>query len=165
MQQARVIARVQPCPPLCLAVALALLTAGCASTSTSGYGGRFALTQAECNQADSTVTCCLKQNPGQYERCGAVAPPAPQSQPNRLLPGRTEIGLPEAEAAPIPELPIAEEKERWRTDICIPHYEKCRSGRHDGRVWGESQCKACFDACMRHGFWPWQANDKPCPGA
>jgi len=27
-----------------------------------------------CNNTDSTVTCCLKQNPGQYERCGAEAP-------------------------------------------------------------------------------------------
>jgi hypothetical protein len=38
-------------------------------------------------------------------------------------------------------------------------------GSIDGRVWGESQCSACYAACMRYGFWPWQANGKPCPGA
>ena len=32
----------------------------------------------ECNQTDSTESCCLKKNPGQYERCGARAPPQRQ---------------------------------------------------------------------------------------
>lgn len=159
MQQAHVVGCGEPCRLVCLAVGLALLASGCVSTSASGYGGGFALTQAECNPSDSTVTCCLKQNPGQYERCGAVAPTTTQSQPNNLLPGRTE-----SEAAPLPEIPTAEEKQK-RRDICMEHYTKCRSGRHDGRVWGESQCKACYEACMRHGFWPLRADDKPCPGA
>lgn len=30
-----------------------------------------------CNNTDSTVSCCLKQNPGQYERCGAEGTPRP----------------------------------------------------------------------------------------
>ena len=56
-----------------LAVALAL---GCAGADAALAG--------ECNQSDSTVTCCLKQNPGQYEKCGAT-PPA-QQQPSTAEP-------------------------------------------------------------------------------
>jgi hypothetical protein len=162
MQQARVVGRIQPGRPVWLAIGLAVLASGCVSTSALRYGGGFALTQAECNQTDSTVTCCLKQNPGQYERCGAT-PPTEATRPNNLLPGRTE-----SEAAPIPELPTQEEKERWDRDICRPHYAKCiRAGGDSipGRKAGETQCQACYDACIRHGFWPWKANDKPCPGA
>ena len=163
MQQARGVSRGHLCRPVWLAIGLAVLASGCVSTSASGYGGGFALSYAECDQTDSTVTCCLKQNPGQYERCGAVAPTTTQSQPNNLLPGRTE-----SEAAPIPELPTEEEKERWRTDICLPRYEKCMNaggGSIPGRKKGETQCQACYDACMRHGYWPLRANEKPCPGA
>lgn len=162
MQQGRVVSRNPLCRPTWLAVGLAVLASGCVSTSASGYGGSFALTQAECNPTDSTVTCCLKQNPGQYERCGAT-PPTEATCPNYLPPGRTE-----SEATPIPALPTQEEQERWDKDICRPHYAKCiRAGGDsmDGRKWGETQCQACYDACMRHGFWPWEANDKPCPGA
>lgn len=152
MQQARVIGHSQRCCSILFAVGLTLLAAGCAHVG-------------ECNPTDNTVSCCLKEHPGEYERCAAVAPTTPQSQPNRLSPGRTEAGFPEAEAAPLPDLPTQDERERWEKDICLPHYEKCRSGRHDGRVWGESQCKACFAACMRYGYWPLRANGKPCPGA
>lgn len=34
----------------------------------------------ECDQSDSTVSCCLKKNPGQYERCGAEAPSSLQPE-------------------------------------------------------------------------------------
>lgn len=151
MQQARVVGHGQPYRSVILAAGLVLLATGCAHVG-------------ECNPTDNTVSCCLKEHPGEYERCAAVAPPTQQSQPSQLLPGRSEAALPEADAAPIPDLPTLDEKEKWR-DICMDHYMKCRSGRHDGRVWGESQCKACYEACMRHGFWPLRANEKPCPGA
>ena len=162
MHRARVSDRAQVLCPVWRTVGLAALASGCVSTSASGYGGGSALSSAECAQTDSTITCCLKQNPGQYERCGAVVPTTTQSQPNNLLPG-----LPESEATPIPELPTQKERERWDQDICRPHYVRCMEtgGRHDGRVWGESQCKACFAACMRYGFWPLRANAKPCLGA
>jgi len=156
MQQSRVAGCGQLCRPILFAVCLLLLAAaGCAHVG-------------ECNPTDNTVSCCLKEHPGEYERCAAVAPPTPQSQPNRPLPGRTEAGLPEADTAPIPDLPTQEEREQWEKDICRPHYAKCiRAGGDSikGRKKGETQCQACYDACMRHGFWPWQANDKPCPGA
>src|SRR5438552_1815844 len=28
-----------------------------------------------CDDSDSTISCCLKENPGQYERCGAEPRP------------------------------------------------------------------------------------------
>lgn len=147
---------------LLLSLAMTLLASGCVSTSTLGYAGGFALAQGECNQTDTTISCCLKQNPGQYERCGAAVPLEP-GRPNNLPPGS-----PESEASPIPELPTEEERERWRTDICEPHYAKCiraGGGSIEGRKSGETQCQACFDACMRYGYWPLRANGKPCPGA
>jgi hypothetical protein len=30
---------------------------------------------ASCNDTDSTISCCLKENPGQFERCGAEPRP------------------------------------------------------------------------------------------
>src|SRR5690349_9213085 len=36
---------------------------------------RDAIAQAaQCGPTDSTVSCCLKQHPGDYERCGALGP-------------------------------------------------------------------------------------------
>ena len=71
--------------------------AGCSSTQAAqqGTGGSgFADTTAqsgeavaqapECHQTDSTVSCCLKQHPGDYERCGATPPTQKPNQPNRL---------------------------------------------------------------------------------
>ncbi|NOK16442.1 hypothetical protein [Corallococcus carmarthensis] len=39
-----------------------------------GLGCGAAIISSECNQSDSTVSCCLKRHPGQYEACGADAP-------------------------------------------------------------------------------------------
>ena len=154
MHQARIVRSGHLCCLMVFAVGLALLSSGCAHVG-------------ECNPSDSTVSCCLKENPGQYERCTAVAPPSPQSQPNWVLPGQIATAQPESKAVPIPELPTQEERNRWDRDICRPRYAKCMEtgGRHDGRVWGESQCKACFAACMRYGYWPLRANEELCRGA
>lgn len=100
-------------------------------------------------------------NPGQHERCGATLP-TETVQSGYLTPEYVE-----SEAVPIPTLPPLEERERWERDICRPHYAKCIRAGGDGlkgRKWGETQCQACYDACMRHGFWPLRANDKLCPG-
>ncbi len=131
---------------LIMATVIAMvLASGCA-------GADAALADVECNQTDSTATCCLKMNPGQYERCGVTPPPQSAERIN----------------AAVPKLPTRAEKERWRKDICTPAYERCidaGGGSIEGRVWDETQCKACFEACMRYGSWPKEANDKPCPGA
>ncbi len=114
-------------------------------------GPDAALVDRECTQTDSTVTCCLKLNPGQYDRCGAPPPHPPTQRIN----------------AAIPKLPTRTDKEKWRKDICTPAYSRCieaGGGSTQGRVWDETQCKACFEACMRYGAWPQEANGKPCPG-
>lgn len=132
-----------------LVLPLAAIAAGllCACAAADAV-----LSDADCNQTDSTLTCCLRVHPGQYERCGA-APPAPSTE-------RVNVA--------IPRLPTRVEKEKWRKDICTPAYDRCiqvGGGSIEGRVWDETQCKACFDACMRYGEWPLEANGKPCPGA
>lgn len=131
--------------PFMATILTGMLASGCA-------GADAALADVECNQTDSTATCCLKMNPGQYERCGVTPPPQSAERIN----------------AAIPKLPTRKEKERWRKDICTPAYDRCidaGGGSIEGRVWDETQCKACFEACMRFGSWPKEANDKPCPGA
>lgn len=142
-------------------VAVLLFSVGCASTSTHNAGRTtLALTQAECNQSDSTVSCCLKRHPYEPERCGVEAPTRPP-QPIRLpSPGTTD-------SASADELPSPDERERWRRDICEPRYAKCIGKGGDsvpGRVYNETQCKACYDYCTRKGFWPHSANGKRCPG-
>lgn len=145
-----------------LAVVLASLVAACSSTSGAlrSQPG-FAQSPRQCNQTDSTVSCCLKKYPGQYERCGADVPePSPQ-KPNRIPPPVTQEP---DEAAP--SVPTQEEYERWR-QICEPRYAKCveaGGASIPGRVAKETQCKACYEACMRYGFWPYRANGKRCLG-
>jgi len=93
MQQARIVGRDPPCRLLEIVVGLTtLLATGCAHVG-------------ECDSSDSTSSCCVKTHPGEYERCGAVAPPVPQSQPNRLLPGRMEAELPKARRYQSPNCP------------------------------------------------------------
>ena len=156
------------CKSMCwsrvLAASLVSLVAACSSTN-SARRSQPVLAQSlqQCDQTDSTVSCCLKRFPGQYERCGADVPvPSPQ-KPNRLPPPGTE--MPD-EASP--SVPIDEEKERWLKEICEPGYAKCVAAGGDGtpgRVYNETQCKACFAACRRYGFWPYRANGKRCPGS
>ena len=133
-----------------------VLNSGCASTEAYSYGsGAFALDGAECNQTDSTVTCCLKQNPGQYERCGAT-PPA-QSEPINVGPP----GFGSGETAAQGE---SKDKKRKR---CLPDYVACidKIGLKPGGLSGTSQCQDCYDYCVGNGFWPLRVNKKPCPGA
>ena len=158
MHQSTVMTRNWRRPPLILAVVTSILGLGCSA-------GSYALDEGECDQTDSTVSCCLKQHPGEYERCAAMAPSTPQAQPNPLNPGRAEVGQPESVAVPIPELPTAEEMEK-RVERCTEYYSRCIEARggKPGRVHNETQCKACFDACKRYGYWPLRANGKICKG-
>ena len=67
----------------------------------------------------------------------------------------------------LPPLPSPKQKEKWETQ-CIAGYVRCidaGGGAIEGRVYGETQCRACRDACRRNrGKWPQEANGKPCPG-
>ena len=126
-----------------------LRASGCASTDAYRYGsGAFALNGAQCNQTDSTATCCLKQYPGQYERCGAT-PPA-QSAPIHVGPP----GLDSLEAAKQGE---SKDEKRKR---CLPDYVACidKIGLKQGGLSGTTQCKDCYDYCEQHGFWPLPTN-------
>ena len=61
---------------------MAVIIAGVLASGCAGVDA--VLADVECNQTDSTAACCLKMNPGQYERCG-VTPPA-QSEPINVGP-------------------------------------------------------------------------------
>jgi hypothetical protein len=94
-----------------------------------------------CNQTDSTVQCCLKQNPGQYERCGAV-PPEPKPEPRRPLPPPVDPDPPEK---PAPD------DEGWR-DQCINLYVRCKQDSWSSvRGWS---CYECFRNCQGQKEWP-----------
>jgi len=113
-----------------------------------------------CNQSDTTIQCCLKQNPGQYERCGAL-PPDPKPEPVRrpVPPVNVPVEQPD-------EDPPHETKER-----CSHAYAKCidlGGGKLPGRVAGQSRCSSCLDYCLANGFWPlaiysWTGQRMSCP--
>lgn len=94
-----------------------------------------------CNQGDSTVQCCLKQNPGQYERCGAV-PPDPKQEPRGPQ-------LPPIHPDP-PEKP-APDDEGWR-DQCINLYVRCK--QDNWRAIQGWSCYECLRNCQGQKEWP-----------
>ncbi len=66
----------------------------------------------------------------------------------------------------LPPIPTPEQQTEWR-ERCLDHYVRCKhtvKGEEWGRVFDESQCKACWEFCKRTGVWPDEANGKPCPG-
>jgi hypothetical protein len=116
-----------------------------------------AIAQAvECNQTDSSISCCLKQNPGQYARCGALPPrQAPKEAPKE---GKGPDKLP-------PILPPKERRERERK--CRDYYEQCiaRGGEYEKRgQHGQSVCQSCYDDCKGTGLWPADVNGFECLG-
>ena len=121
------------------------LASACASADSM-------LANGECNQTDSTVTCCLKRNPGQYERCGAT-PPVPSEPINIGPPGLFELAGPEASR---------EEQDKR----CADYYARCieMMGPRQGSLYGTTQCRDCFTYCSKNGFWPARVNRKKCPG-
>jgi hypothetical protein len=150
-----------------VAVVALLLASGCAGVEAYSHGtgafnpgagsfnhgtGVLALDWGKCDQSDSTVTCCLKNHPGQYERCGATPPKQPQpiNRPPPLL------------------RPPGEEENRYdeHENICLPRYVRCvdEIGLKPGSRAGTSQCQDCFEYCMKHGFWPARMNKQRCPG-
>ena len=116
-----------------------------------------AIAQAvECNQTDSSISCCLKQNPGQYERCGALPP---KQAPKRA---------PKEEKGPdkLPPIPTPEERSE-RERKCRDYYEQCiaRGGEYEKRgQHGHTICQSCYRDCRKTGSWPAEVNDFECLG-
>lgn len=143
----------------CVAVLGALvLLAGCSSTQaargTGGSGSEGAIAQSagECNQTDSTMTCCLKKHPGEYERCGAVAPRQRPKPSGNLLP-------PSA---------LTPKQRTKRKELCQEFYERCiAAGGEDVEqgTYGHTHCQSCFDECFKTGLWPAELEGEPCPGS
>jgi len=156
-------------------------TAGCSSTQaaypgTGGSGMAGAVPEerrdapaksgdaiaqpVECNQTDSTVSCCLKKNPGQYERCGAVAP----NQGAKQTPKRA----PKDDTGPVkpPPIPPPEER-RERERRCREFYYQCiaRGGEYEKRgQYGQTICQSCYEICKGSGSWPAEVNGFECLG-
>ncbi len=134
-----------------------------------------------CQPGDDTETCCLKEHPGAWERCtGKPGPtpkpdqpkpkeqPKPKDQPKpKKQPKPKDQPEPEQSPEPfLPPIPTPEQQMEWR-ERCLDHYVRCKhtvKGEEWGRVFDESQCKACWEFCKRTGVWPDEANGKPCPG-
>ncbi len=110
----------------------------------------------ECNQTDSTVSCCLKRHPGEYERCGAMAPKQPPKPPPKEKPTR----LP-------PLTDLTPEEAREREEMCRDIYYRCLDlgGAYEKRgMYGKSICQSCWQRCKAEGYWPQEVNDFPCLG-
>ena len=171
--------------PWCSAVGALLLCAGllvpagCSSTQAAqqGTGGSgFADTSAqhgnaiaqagpvECGPTDSTVSCCLKQHPGEYERCGAIPP---KQAPTRA-PKQTPKQAPQGEPEPRPPLTdLSPEDSRKREEKCREYWERCiaRGGEYEKRgQYGQTICRACWQRCRATGSWPDKVNDFECLG-
>lgn len=141
-----------------MAAVIALVVAsGCVGADATFVDG-------ECNQTDSTVSCCLKMNPGQYEKCGAT-PPTQQSSHAETKPSPTET------QSRGPQLLIDVSDDNAMTDeevdkMCREYYVRCieKRGLKINLQYGTSHCQSCFDLCRKKRYWPWSANGKRCPG-
>jgi hypothetical protein len=116
---------------------------------------------AQCGPTDSTVSCCLKQHPGDYERCGALDP--------TKAPTRAPQQAPQTD--PLPPLPpptsAAPPDKRKREQQCREYYHQCIAlgGEYEKRgQHGQSICKSCYDRCNAEGYWPNKVNDFECLG-
>jgi hypothetical protein len=119
-------------------------------------GGGPIAQSPECNQTDSTISCCLKKHPGEYERCGATAPKQPPKKPPKEKPKR----LP-------PLTDLTPEEAREREEQCRETYYRCLDlgGEYERRgMYGKTICQSCWQRCKAEGSWPQEVNDFPCLG-
>lgn len=121
----------------------------------AGLGGTFdgdahAIAQDPgCNQTDSTVSCCLKRHPGEYERCGAMPPKS--NRPNPYIPPSS----------------LTPKKRAERKEMCLDYYGRCiqAGGEYLERgTHGHTRCQSCYDECFKTGKWPKDIDGEPCPG-
>jgi hypothetical protein len=115
--------------------------------------GAIAQSAGECNQTDSTVSCCLKKHPGDYERCGAIRPnpTPPKDRPNPWLPPGS----------------LTPDQRTKRKKQCQEFYEDCIAvgGEFFPTFgYGSTHCQLCYDECYKTGQWPAEYQGDPCPG-
>jgi hypothetical protein len=140
------------------AILVQVLALGCA-------GADAVLMDGECNQTDSTVTCCLKMNPGQYEKCGVTPPTQQQPSTAETKPSPTET----QPRRPPPLIHVSDDDAMTDEEVdkmCREHYVRCieKRGLKINLQYGTSHCQGCFDLCRKKRYWPWSANGKRCPG-
>ncbi len=114
-----------------------------------------------CGPTDSTISCCLKNNPGAYARCGALEPMKAPTRAPKQAP-RTDPPLP----LPPPTDAVPPHK-RKREQQCRDYYHQCIAlgGEYEKRgQHGRTICKSCYDTCNAEGYWPDKVNDFKCLG-
>ena len=121
-----------------------------------------------CLPGDDTETCCLKEFPGQYERCMGVTPrggtPKGGTTPKQRPSPGPEEG-PQPGPGPVP--PLLPKDPRKREEACREYYDRCieRGGEYEKRgMFGRTICQSCYVTCRAEGYWPDQVNDLPCLG-
>src|SRR5437868_6671257 len=121
-----------------------------------------------CLPGDDTKTCCLKELPGQYERCMGVTPrggtPKGGTTPKQRPSPGPEEG-PQPGPGPVP--PLLPKDPRKREEACREYYDRCieRGGEYEKRgMFGRTICQSCYVTCRAEGYWPDQVNDLPCLG-
>jgi len=126
-------------------VVSAVLVGGCASTSSTHHQVLYlAQNVVECGPTDSTVSCCIKQHPGDPERCGIAAPPKPD----------VEDTVRAAQAASeSPKDKEADPDEGYR-DHCIGMYVLCQQRKWSGN------CHDCLRYCQGQKQWPFNVCGK-----
>lgn len=133
-------------------------------TTTRGdaiaQGGDAIAQAVECGPTDSTVSCCLKQHPGEYERCGAMGPKqAPKQAPKQTPETGPDVAPPLTDLSP--------EETREREQKCREYWNQCIAlgGEHEKRgQHGQTVCRSCYQTCKATGSWPDKVNDFVCLG-
>jgi hypothetical protein len=129
----------------CWSLLLVVLSSGCVSTnSTSQQLVYLAQAAVECSPNDSTVSCCIKQHPGDPERCGVAAPPKPDVDDTVRAAEAASESAREKEADP---------EEGYR-DHCIDMYVLCQL-----RKWSRN-CHDCLRYCQGQKQWPFDVCGK-----
>lgn len=129
----------------CWRLLLVVLSSGCVSTNSSGQQLVY-LAQAavECGPNDSTVSCCIKQHPGDFERCGATAPPKPD----------VEDAVRAAQAASESAKDEEVDPDEGYRDHCIDMYVLCQLRKWSGN------CHDCLRYCQGQKQWPFSVCGK-----
>jgi len=110
--------------------------------------GAIAQSGVQCTHTDSTVSCCLKRHPGEYERCGAIPP---KNQPNPWLPPSS----------------LTPDQRTQRKKRCQEFYERCIALGGEffpSFSYGSTHCQLCYDECYKTGKWPAEYQGDSCPG-